>query len=118
MQFAPILGLHVTAGMMGLVSGGAAVTFRKGSERHALAGKVFVASMLTMGLSAVYLAARKHDDANLGVHWRSEFSVGARYTDGVRGIQGGDPVDRDDLLHGVGDAAGCGRLRCFDNRLG
>jgi hypothetical protein len=66
MQFSPILGLHVAAGMVGLVSGGAAIIFRKGSERHALAGKVFVASMLTMGASAVYLAARKHDDANLG----------------------------------------------------
>jgi hypothetical protein len=66
MQFSPILGLHVAAGMVGLVSGATAVIFRKGSHRHALAGKVFVASMLTMGASAVYLAAGKHDYGNVG----------------------------------------------------
>jgi uncharacterized membrane protein len=66
MSFSPLLSLHITAGMMGMVSGAAAVIFRKGSPRHALAGKVFVASMLTMAAAAVYLAVLKHQDSNIG----------------------------------------------------
>jgi hypothetical protein len=35
------------------------MSFRKGSPRHVLAGKIFVASMLTMAVGAVYLAIRE-----------------------------------------------------------
>jgi hypothetical protein len=42
------------------------MSFRKGSNRHVLAGKVFVASMLTMGVAAVYLAILKHQPNNIG----------------------------------------------------
>jgi hypothetical protein len=51
---------------MGLVSGTLAMIFRKGSLLHAKAGRVFVAAMLTMASSAVYLAAVKHDNNNVG----------------------------------------------------
>ena len=49
-----------------MLSGTAAMTFRKGSPRHVLAGKVFVASMLTMGVFAVYLAFTRHQPNNIG----------------------------------------------------
>jgi hypothetical protein len=62
----PILILHIAAGMVGMVSGTAALIFRKGSARHAQAGSVFVASMLTMAATAVYLAVLKHQDSNVG----------------------------------------------------
>jgi hypothetical protein len=42
------------------------MSFRKGSPRHVLAGKVFVASMLTMAVVAVYLAIVKHQPNNIG----------------------------------------------------
>ncbi len=42
------------------------MSFRKGSPRHVLAGKVFVASMLTMAALAVYLAIGKHQPNNIG----------------------------------------------------
>jgi hypothetical protein len=42
------------------------MSFRKGSPRHVLAGKVFVASMLTMATFAVYLAIVKHQPSNIG----------------------------------------------------
>ena len=51
---------------MGLLSGTAAMTFGKGSPGHVLAGKVFVASMLTMGVLAAYLAIVKHQPNNIG----------------------------------------------------
>jgi hypothetical protein len=49
-----------------LLSGTAALSFRKGSSRHVLAGKVFVLSMLIMAVGAVYLAIVKHQPNNIG----------------------------------------------------
>jgi hypothetical protein len=66
MSYSPILIVHICAGSLGLVSGTAAMTFRKGSPRHVLAGKIFVASMLTMGAFAVYLAITRHQPNNIG----------------------------------------------------
>jgi len=51
----PILIIHICAGVVGLLSGGAAISFRKGSHRHRRAGNIFFVAMLVMGLSAVYL---------------------------------------------------------------
>ncbi len=56
MAYSPVLLVHICAGSVGLLSGSAAIFFRKGSPRHVLAGKVFVASMLVMAVFAVYLA--------------------------------------------------------------
>src|SRR5271165_7003658 len=41
MLYSPILIGHICAGTLGLLSGTAAMSFRKGSPRHALAGKIF-----------------------------------------------------------------------------
>lgn len=62
----PQLLVHVCGGTLGLVSGTAAMSFRKGSRWHALAGKVFVFSMLTMAAVAVYLAIIKDQPGNSG----------------------------------------------------
>ncbi len=66
MRFSPILVLHISAGIVGILSGTAAMSFRKGSPRHALAGKVFVIAMLTMAASAVSLAVMRHQVNNVG----------------------------------------------------
>jgi hypothetical protein len=66
MPYSPILMVHICGGTLGLLSGTAAMSFRKGSPRHVLAGKVFVASMLTMGAVAVYLAIVRHQPNNIG----------------------------------------------------
>jgi len=66
MPYSPMLVVHICAGIAGLLSGTAAMLFRKGSLRHVLAGKVFVISMLTMGAGAVYLAIVKHKPNNIG----------------------------------------------------
>ena len=65
MLFSPLLPVHIGAGLLGILSGTAALSFRKGSPRHALAGKVFAASMLTMAAAAVYLAIVKHQTPNI-----------------------------------------------------
>src|SRR5215472_17893957 len=61
----PLLPVHIAGGILGILSGTVAMSFRKGSARHALAGKVFVASMLTMASAAVYLAVLKHETPNI-----------------------------------------------------
>jgi len=66
MSYSPILIVHICAGTLGLLSGTAAMSFRKGSPRHVLAGKIFVASMFTMGVLAVYLAITRHQPNNIG----------------------------------------------------
>jgi len=65
MSFSPLLPVHISAGVVGILSGAAAMSFRKGSPRHVLAGKVFVIAMLTLGASAVYLAFMKHQMGNV-----------------------------------------------------
>ena len=62
----PILPVHIAGGVVGVLSGATALTLRKGSPRHALAGKIFVASMLTMAAGAVYLAVIKNQPGNVG----------------------------------------------------
>jgi hypothetical protein len=67
------------------------MAFRKGSPRHALAGKVFVASMLTMAAAAVYLAVIKHQPNNIGGGILTFYLVGtawltARRRDGETSI--------------------------------
>src|SRR5467141_4200459 len=66
MAYSPILIVHICGGTLGLLSGTAAMSFRKGSPRHMLAGRIFVASMLTMGALAVYLAITRHQPSNIG----------------------------------------------------
>jgi uncharacterized membrane protein len=66
MSFSPILLVHICAGTLGLLSGAAAISFRKGSRAHVLAGRVFVVSMLTMAAGAAYLAVVRHQPNNLG----------------------------------------------------
>jgi uncharacterized membrane protein len=61
----PILAVHIGGGTLGLVSGAAALSFRKGSRWHALAGKLFVASMLTMAAGAIFLAIQNHEPPNI-----------------------------------------------------
>jgi Predicted membrane protein (DUF2306) len=61
----PILILHIMGGMVGLLSGAAAISFRKGSSAHRMAGNVFVVSMLMMGACGSFLALLKHQMNNV-----------------------------------------------------
>jgi hypothetical protein len=65
MPYPPVLLVHIAGGTLGLLSGTAAMLFRKGSARHALAGRIFVVAMLTMGSLAAYLAVVRHQPSNV-----------------------------------------------------
>ena len=66
MSYSPALLVHICGGTVGLLSGTAAIVFRKGSPRHKLAGKIFVVSMLIMAAFATYLAIVRHQPNNIG----------------------------------------------------
>lgn len=59
MSYSPILLVHICGGVLGCAFGAAALSLRKGSHRHSLAGKIFVITMLTMAAAGVYLALTK-----------------------------------------------------------
>jgi hypothetical protein len=91
MMYTPILALHICAGTVGLLSGALAMAFRKGSRRHAIAGKVFVISMLCLGASAMVLAIMKHEIGNfvggiLTIYLVTTAWLTARRRDGETGI--------------------------------
>src|ERR1700731_2249779 len=79
MRYSPILIAHICAGTIGLLSGTAAMSFRKGTTRHVLAGKVFVASMLCMAVGAVYLAIVKHQPSNIGGGFLTFYLIGTAW---------------------------------------
>ena len=60
-----MLAIHISAGLIGLASGAAALLFAKGGGRHKLTGKVFVASMLCMCGAAFYIAMVKSETPNI-----------------------------------------------------
>ena len=79
MFYSPILFLHICAGTLGLLSGTVAICFRKGSRGHVLAGRVFVVSMLTMAVGAVYLGVVKHQPNNIGGGFLTFYLIGTAW---------------------------------------
>jgi uncharacterized membrane protein len=91
MHLSPILAFHIFTGTSGCLSGFVAIFFRKGSRRHALAGKVFVISMLCLAASGVYLAVMKSQMDNILGGTLTFYLVAtawmtARHRDGRTGI--------------------------------
>jgi uncharacterized membrane protein len=65
--YRPLLLFHILNGLLGIMSGGAAIVLRKGSRRHEWAGRVFVVSMLSMSGSASYIAFTDPDGSPINV---------------------------------------------------
>jgi uncharacterized membrane protein len=61
----PLLVLHISGGVLAMFAGAVAMSFRKGSRAHRIAGNVFVLSMMIMGAFAVPLALMKHQMNNV-----------------------------------------------------
>jgi uncharacterized membrane protein len=79
LHYSPILLIHICGGTIGLLSGAIAMVFRKGSRGHILAGRVFVASMLTMGVAAIYLAIVRHQPNNIGGGFITFYLIGTAW---------------------------------------
>jgi uncharacterized membrane protein len=102
-----------------MFAGAAAMSFRKGSRWHGLAGNVFVASMLCMATAASLLAYMKHQSSNvfggiLTIYMVATAWTTARRRDGETGILDwvgclfGLSIGVLSILHGVQKAAGHG----------
>jgi uncharacterized membrane protein len=61
----PLLILHVSAGILAMLAGALAISFRKGSRGHRVAGSVFVISMLSVSSAGAWLAFRKSEADNV-----------------------------------------------------
>jgi hypothetical protein len=57
MNYSLLLTLHISGAIIGLLSGTAALSFRKGSRPHRTAGNVFFVSMLIMSATGAGIAA-------------------------------------------------------------
>src|SRR5437763_17186893 len=60
-----LLILHISGGMVAILSGAVAMGFRKGFRWHALAGQVFVVALLTMAGCGAGLAVVKDQPSNI-----------------------------------------------------
>jgi hypothetical protein len=58
-SLSPLLVFHICAGILGVLSGAAALSFRKGSSQHRATGNVFFVSMLIMAGAGACLAVLK-----------------------------------------------------------
>jgi hypothetical protein len=56
MTLSPLVVFHICSGTIGILSGAAALFFRKGSRQHRAAGNIFFISMLSLSASGAYLA--------------------------------------------------------------
>jgi hypothetical protein len=89
----PLLLLHIIGGALGILSGFVAVSLRKGSRWHGMAGNVFFISMLTMSGCGAYMALMKSQTSNVFGGLLTFYMVAtawatARRRDGGTGIYG------------------------------
>lgn len=89
----PILIFHITGGVLGMLAGAAAMLFRKGSQRHRLAGDVFVISMLCMATAGAYLGFMKHQTPNVLGGMVTIYLVATAWAAGRRREEGFGIVD-------------------------
>lgn len=65
MTYSPLLILHICGGLVGVLSGAAALIVRKGSRLHRRSGDVFVISMLVMAGGGAFIALIKSQPMNV-----------------------------------------------------
>jgi uncharacterized membrane protein len=60
-----LLALHITAGSLAIISGFIAIFAVKGARMHRQSGKIFVYSMLALGITGAVIAAIRSQPANV-----------------------------------------------------
>jgi hypothetical protein len=66
MNMSPEGLFHAAAGTIGIIAGIIAILTRKGGRMHIVAGRIFVASIVTAAVSATWLAIKSEEFAFLG----------------------------------------------------
>lgn len=106
----PLLVLHITGGIVGLLSGTVAMVYPKGSQGHRTAGKVFVVSMLIMAACATYLAVLKHQIGNVIGGPLTFYLICTAWLAGRRGEQKPGMFDPGALVLALPSESPCGLL--------
>jgi tetratricopeptide (TPR) repeat protein len=111
---------HVTAGMLGIASGALAVLLRKGSRRHALAGRVFTVAMLGMSASGALRAVvgPVREPINVLMGALTFYLVATAWRAARRRTESTDLLDWAGLLAAAAVATGLVRLGLADRRFG
>lgn len=106
-----IVLFHIAGGALGILSGASSLALRKGSRRHAVAGRVFVVSMLGMSASGAYRAfvTPDQDAINVLMGVLTFYLVATSWLTARRRKGGTGPADWAALLVAV--AAGIGLVR-------
>jgi uncharacterized membrane protein len=65
MRLSPLVVFQCCAGILGLLSGAVAVSFRKGSRGHRMYGNVLFLSMLGMSEAGAFMAFTKFQFMNV-----------------------------------------------------
>ena len=118
-RYAPILLFHILAGSVGILSGAVAASLRKGSRRHALAGRVFTVSMLGMAASGAYraFADPQGETVNVLMGLFTFYLVATAWRTGRRRQGGTDAFDWAALLMVAAVGTGLMRLGTVDARF-
>ncbi len=86
MPASPLLVLHIAGGTAGILSGFLAISLRKGSRWHGIAGNVFFVSMLCMSSVGAYMAFRKSELSNVTGGVITFYMLGIRQPEKVKKI--------------------------------
>ena len=65
MRLLPLLILHISGGIVGLIAGTVAMAVRKGGRWHRMSGKVFVGGMLCLASTGVIMATMRAQPPNV-----------------------------------------------------
>ena len=110
--YPPLVLFHISAGMVGLLSGAVAASLRKGSRRHGVAGNVFVVSMLGMSATGAYMAfvAPHRETINVLMGTLTFYLVATAWRTARRRNGGTDVFDGGALLVALAVATGLANL--------
>lgn len=91
MMYTEILAVHIGMGTLGVLTGAAALLFRKGSGPHRVAGTVFVLAMLPMAATASILETMKPEPGSvvgglMTIYFIATAWVAGRRKDGETGV--------------------------------
>ena len=118
--YRPMVLFHILAGSLAMLSGAVALSLRKGSRRHGVAGSVFVVCMLGLSGSGAYMAFVAPDGETINVLMGlfTFYLVATAWLTARRRTGGTGPLDWAAALVAVAVAAGLFRMGMNDRRFG
>jgi uncharacterized membrane protein len=102
----PLVGFHILAGTIAMLSGAAAMAVRKGDRWHVLTGNVFVVSMLCLSASGAFIGFARDQPLNGFMGVLTFYLVSTAWLTASRRDGKTRPIDWAVLMVPLGVAAG------------